>query len=223
MRIALSILILAALCCTASAQNRGQGRTRGGNNGQAAAQALASSTGFAVYRIIQTRNIFDPLRQPYSANVVQAPPQPRQRYNDTPRRAADWVALCGVMLNNGKALAFFTGSREDYNTVLGVNDDIAGAKLTSVSSAGIEVDRDGRKIIVNVGQTVPFDESPPGPAPTPQMDMPTLPSYASSSAPGANSQFAQPAAAASQAPTPDPAALSDIMRRMMERRQQQLQ
>ncbi len=127
------------------------------------------------------------------------------------------------MVNNGKALAFFTGSRDDYNTVISVNDEIAGAKLTSVSSAGVEVDRDGRKINVNVGQTVPFDNSPPGPAPAPQDDLPSMPSLASypaTSAPAANSQ---PAAAASQAPTPDPAALNDIMRRMMERRQQQLQ
>jgi hypothetical protein len=120
--------------------------------------------------------------------------------------------LTGVMVNDGKALAFFSGSRPDYDKVTEVNGEIAGARVTKVTPEGVEVDRAGKNIRVAVGQTVPFDNSAPGAPP-----------------PGAAAVGAAPAAVSpgagdgSPASSPLPGNLNEVMRRMMERRQKELQ
>ena len=164
------------------------------------AQVPAPPKGFDAYPMARTRNIFDPTRQPMvasqPASTVVAP------------KASDYVALTGIMFSGGNALAFFSGSRPDYDKVLPVNTQIAGAKLTGISPSGIEVERNGKKIVVAVGQSVPFDNSPPGLPP---------------GSPGDADSAATPAAASPSLPPSLPANLNDVMRRMMERRQHDLQ
>ncbi len=174
------------------------------------AQAPAPKQGFEAYNILVRRNIFDPDRQPIASTAGAQP-----RIVEQPHRAADYVTLTGVMFDQGKALAFFSGSRADYDKVTEVNGDIAGAKVTRIAPGGIEVDRGGKKIAVAVGQTVPFDDSAPG-APPPQ----AASDSASNGAPGT-----APPGTGGLSPTapPLPGNLSDVMRRMMERRQQELQ
>jgi hypothetical protein len=121
------------------------------------------------------------------------------------------VALTGVMFDNGKALAFFSGSRSDFDKVIEVNGEIAGAKVTRIAPNGIEVTRAGKKIVVAVGQTVPFADSAPA---APPIDA------AVSSAPAA--AITGTGETPPTAP-PLPGNLSDVMRRMMERRQHELQ
>jgi hypothetical protein len=157
--------------------------------------------GFDRYRILVLRNVFDPDRQPIAMGVT-APPRVVEQ---PPPKATDFVMLTGVMVNDGKALAFFSGSRPDYDKVIDVNGDIAGAKITRIAPSGIEVDRAGRKIVVAVGQTVPFDNSAPGAPP------------ADAAAPATTGTEALPATPAL------PGNLSEVMRRMMERRQKELQ
>ncbi len=158
--------------------------------------------------MVETRNIFDPQRQ---AGAADAAPTP-QAVEQPPRRAVDYVMLTGVMVNDGKALAFFSGSRPDYDKVTEVNGEIAGARVTKVTPEGVEVDRAGKNIRVAVGQTVPFDNSAPGAPP-----------------PGAAAVGAAPAAVSpgagdgSPASSPLPGNLNEVMRRMMERRQKELQ
>jgi hypothetical protein len=194
MRISRSIILLGALCAPLASVCSGQ--------------APASPRGFDVYQIIETRNIFDPDRQP-SLTAAGAPPQPIEQ---PPRKAFDYVVLTGVMVNGGQALAFFSGSRPDYDKVTEVNGEIAGAKVTKVTPEGIEVDRAGKNIRVAVGQTVPFDDSAPG--------APPLGTTAVESAPAA---VATGAGDSAPATSPLPGNLSEVMRRMMERRQQELQ
>jgi hypothetical protein len=118
--------------------------------------------------------------------------------------------LTGIMVTDGNSLAFFSGSQEDYNKVIGVNADIAGAKVTKITSAGVEVDRGGKKINVPVGYTVPFDDSAPGLPPVTAGDI--------------GSQEAASGGTSGPPGTPNPPTgnVDEIMRRMMERRQQQL-
>ena len=155
----------------------------------------AAAQGYDAFRMLQTRNIFDPDRRPILTQATTLPQTP-------PASRADYVALTGIMLTQDKALAFFSGSRADYNKVLAVNGDIAGAKLTKITTSAIEVERDGKRISIAVGQTVPLDASAPAAAP---QNLP--PPTNNTAAPSAN--------------TP-PADASEVLRRMMERRQQQL-
>lgn len=151
--------------------------------------------------MVRTRNVFDPDRRSLSAAAASPAA--------TAVKPSDYVALTGTLLNAGKALAFFSGSRADFNKVLGVRDKIADATITAITAGGVEVDRAGKKVTVSVGQTVPLDNSAPASAPAVQ-----------SALPGA-------AAAAGAVNTPSPAAASglsdkqqEIMRRMMEKRKQ---
>jgi len=164
------------------------------------AQAPAAPKGIDAYPMSRTRNIFDPDRQPMAtATQPAATPAPK---------ASDYIALTGIMVSGSNMLAFFSGSRPDYDKVLPVDSDIAGAKLTGISSTSIEVTRNGKRVVVAVGQTVPFDDSPPG-----------IPPYAMSDA----SSSAVPEVSSTSIPSSLPAGLTDVVRRMMERRRHELQ
>lgn len=158
----------------------------------------APEKGFAGFRMVQTRNIFDPDRRPIS------PTQTGPRLQTPPAERNDFVALTGIMVTAEKSLAFFSGSRADYNKVLGVNAEIAGAKVTKITPANIEVERDGKRTSIAVGQTVPLDpNAAPAAAPT---NLTPPPTAAAGASPSANAP---------------PANASDVLRRMMERRQQE--
>ena len=147
----------------------------------AGASKPGTRSGYDAFRLFHTRNVFDPDRRP-----------PRVASSDTPPPAtppptrADFVALTGTMLNADRSLAFFSGSRAEYNKVLSVRDRIVGAEITRITPASIEIDRAGQKTQVSVGQTVPFDGgSAPGAAPAPDT-FATAPSTGSTAATGSS-------------------------------------
>ncbi len=163
----------------------------------ALAEAPAKKQGYESYRMMRTRNIFDPDRK---ANEPARTARP-----STPAPAAsDYVALTGILMDCEKILAFFSGSRPEYNRVLAVNAEIAGATIKIITPAGIEVERAGKRITVAVGQTVPGEGAMPTAAPVSA----STGSASSNTAPSLNT-----------APSPDKEAL---LRRMMERRQNEL-
>ena len=147
------------------------------------------------YRFVRTRNIFDPERKP--GVVVVAPsqiPAPTQ---------ADYVALTGILLTSEKSLAFFSGSRPEYNKVLAVSGTLCGATVVKITEANIEVTRGKMRFTIAVGQTLPLTANAvPGPAPG------VAPVLATGSA-------------ASMPSTSDPDK-DALLRRMMERRQREL-
>jgi hypothetical protein len=168
-------------------------------------QVPKSQQGFDGYRMIRLRNIFDPQRSP----VAQTSSAPQAPVATPPPKAGDFVVLTGVMFDGGKALAFFSGSRPDYDKVLQVNGDIAGAKLAKITLMGIEVEREGKDTAIAIGQTVPFDNSAPGLPPA------SFAADAASPAPAGGDS-------SSQSSTTLPASTDAVMRWMMERRQQEL-
>lgn len=176
------------------------------------AQAPAPARSFDTFRMVRVRNIFDPNRIPgaTTANTTAAGPPPPPAAEQP--KATDYVVLTGVMVDGGQALAFFSGSRPDYDKVTDLNGEIAGAKVTKIAPNGIEVERAGKRIIVAVGQTVPFDNSAPGAPPPGAIDIAGVQAAPTTGA-GDNSSTSNPL----------PGNMSEVMRRMMARRQQQLQ
>ena len=164
----------------------------------APAEAPAKKQGYDRYPMVRTRNIFDPERQP---NVPTSAP-----VSQPAASRADYVALTGIMVTGDKTLAFFSGSRPEFNKVLSINATIAGASITKITPANIEIARDGKSVTVAVGQTVPLDGSAPSAAPA---SAPTI-TGPTTAAPGSGTP---------SAPASDKEAL---LRRMMERRQQEL-
>jgi hypothetical protein len=157
---------------------------------------------FDTYRMVRTKNIFDPSRLPMPTGSAAAPPVTAA----PPPKPSDYVALTGIMVTSDTAVAFFSGSRPDYDKVLPINGDIAGAKVTRITPSSIEVDRGGKKITVAVGQTVPFDNSAPAAAPQADAAPPTAANTPTTTSPPSGM-------------APSGANLSDVMRRMMEARQ----
>ena len=53
--------------------------------------------------------------------------------------------------------------------MVSANSKVAGATITKINPMNIEVERNGRKLVVNIGQTVPLDDkSNPAAAPSDQ-------------------------------------------------------
>jgi len=168
----------------------------------AAPSVPSKKQGFENYALLRTRNIFDPDRQPGAVNnapsASQTPTPPTTR--------ADYAALTGIMITADKALAFFSGSRPEFNAVLATSGTIAGAVVTRITPDSVEVERDGKRIVIAVGQTVPLDASSvPGSAPA-----------------NISPLSASPTANAASTPAPASVDRETLIRRMMEKRQQEL-
>ena len=173
-----------------------------------------SKSGYDAFRLFHTRNVFDPDRRPPRVAGGATPPTATP-----PPTRADFVALTGTMLDRDRSLAFFSGSRAEYNKVLSVRDRIAGAEITQITPVSIEIDRAGRKTQVSVGQTVPFDGSAaPGLAPAPET-FASAPSTGSAAAAG-TAPDVNGNASASTSP-PSSSKQDEIRRRLEERRRQE--
>lgn len=198
------------------------------------AQGTAKKEGYESFHMLQTRNIFDPDRSRDAG--TQPPRRTEQRASYTPPppppKPNDYVELTGVMTTDEDTFAFFAGSQPQFNKVVAVNGSIAGATITKITSAGIEVTREGRQIAVPVGRTVPLDDSEPGTPPGPGAATTAAAPVSTTSASTTSSPAVDPQAASQQVPVPDatsgsatPAGdnnISDAMRRMIERRQKEL-
>lgn len=154
-----------------------------------------------LFGVLKNRNIFDSQRQP-GAQAQATPAVTR----------ADFAALTGIMVTPEKVLAFFSGSRPEFNAVVAPNGMIAGAVIMRIAPDFIEVKRGAKTVAVAIGNTVPLDANSAS-IPAPAMEAPTSPAPSnpttSTASPGASPT----------GPAPDREA---VMRRMMEKRQKEL-
>ncbi|XHR30203.1 MAG: hypothetical protein ACFUZC_06515 [Chthoniobacteraceae bacterium] len=183
----------------------------------AAVAAPPGRTFDGAYALLKTRNIFDPERQPGAAAPTQAA---------VPVTKGDFAALTGILVTDDKVLAFFSGSRAEFNAVLGPQGVIAGATITRITPHFIEILRDGKIIPVAVGQTVPLSADA-APAPMPSVDAAATAPTPTAPIPPSTTPSSQPvtniSAPASAAPaSPGGVDREAIMRRMMQKRQQDL-
>ena len=193
---------------------------------QAQAQGPAKKMAYSAFPMLQARNIFDPDRSRDLAVVSQTTPRKIRTESAPPvqARPSDYVVLTGIMMTEGQTLAFFAGSQPEYNKVIPLNGAIAGATITRITPSSVDVLRNGKQITVAVGQTVPFDDSAPGAPPplSPQATPAVDPNTLSESVPVPSPAAATPNPPSTTSPAPA-GDTSDVMRRMMERRQKQLQ
>ncbi|HEX8295661.1 MAG TPA: hypothetical protein VF593_05140 [Chthoniobacteraceae bacterium] len=168
--------------------------------------------GFEAFRMVRTRNIFDPNRQP----MRNESPQPI-RVNSSPNRGrSNYLALTGTMVTPGKSLAFFSGGGSDSGKVVSVGDVVADYKITAIAPGTVELNKGGAVSSLAVGNQLTLggnmaapagavESAPPGPAATTTTTTTT-------------------AAAPATAPTSTasgPSNNDDVLRRLMERRQKE--
>jgi hypothetical protein len=162
--------------------------------------AADSDRGYESFRLVQTRNVFDPDRR--------APrPQGAVRETTTPARVES-VALTGTLVQPDRAVAFFGGSRPEYRQVLPLLAEVAGYTLVAITTSHVELERDGERIQLPVGQGLRREGDGPWEL---------------------TREVSRPSATASRSATTqsdrEPAsdnAISDLMKRMMQRRQQEV-
>ena len=235
-----TLLLLAACAAVVAAFLLTRGGSSGGNPARPAFRPVKGGeqgtpdtrSGYDNFKLIHTRNVFDPDRRaPRTGPAPTATPPPAR---------SDYVALTGTFFDGEKKqLAFFSGTRPEYNKILTVRDQIAGATINKITGENVEVLRDGKPITVAVGQTVPFDGSTPVAAPAPAAadtavgdnpGAPAAPAVAAAPNPGVpNVPAASGAPAANGAPGAVPASpktlssskQDEIRRRMEERRRQE--
>lgn len=177
------------------------------------AQVAASAQGYNAFRLVRTRNIFEPDRQgPPRSDEAPRPQSTTARSN--------FIVLTGTMVTASRTLAFFTGSRPEYAKVIPVGEKIADFTLTSITPAQVELEHAGKRIEVAVGGPIPLEGTsaagvtseplPAGVSPPPGAAAVTT-----------NAQ--PPGAAVTTNPAPAPAGdKAEVLRRMMERRQKEM-
>ena len=171
------------------------------------AQAAGDAKGYDAYKIVRTRNIFDPNRK-----VVRETPPP-QRASTPSRPRSSTFTLTGTMVREGRSLAFFSGSKSEFSKVISVGDSVANLKITAIEPAQVELEREGKKVILLIGKTFQIEGKPGDPEPADE--------------PAANADETTPptptdaAAAPAAAPTGSDAK-SEIIRKMMENRAKEM-
>ncbi len=152
-----------------------------------------AESSFDAYKIILVRNIFDPKRRAPVPDSERPKPQ---------APSADRLTLIGVLLSDGRMLAFFDGSRPEFNQVIKLDDSIAGHRIAEIRSDGITLERGGKQTELRVqwGMSKRADEDW------------TLEKGADASRGGASESSTGAA----------PAPPSELLKQLMERRKQEL-
>ncbi len=149
--------------------------------------AAASAKGFDTFVFVKARNIFDPNRKP---GRIEQSSDPKSSSGKGPR--ISYFTLTGTMVADGRALAFFSGSRSEYSRVIPVGDLIAGYKVISITPIQTEMEHDGKSFVMAVGHRLQLDGgngevsgpevAGPSPSPSPpesSAPVPTAPSVPS--------------------------------------------
>ncbi len=180
---------------------------------QKTAAQKPAAQGFEAFKLVRTRNIFDPERHPASAKATGPAINP----------ASDYLALTGTLLSKDKALAFFSGSRPSYDKVLPLREKIAGLTITKITPESITVDRAGKALTVPVGWTIPLTGGASALAPAAAPDAPagglSAPPAPAAAAPASPNLAAGPNPGGT--PPAPPPANDEVARRMRERHLQE--
>ena len=113
------------------------------NGRPAAAQTTnaPAATNYSSFQIIVERNIFDPNRYAHTSHS-------RGR---TISRSAPSFSLVGTLSSRNGMLAFFDGNDSDYRKVLSPDGVIAGYKVVAITLRGVKLEAAGKPVEMKVG------------------------------------------------------------------------
>jgi hypothetical protein len=180
--------------------------------GQSQVPGPTDYTGFT--RFIANRNIFDPARYPHTTGYIRRV-VPRTRNNHAPA-----FSYVGAMTYDKGMFAFFDGNLADYRQALQVNGKIAGFTVQIITLKGVRLEAGGKTIDLAVGDQMQFGRDG---AWEPAGQSEGFAGQTASSAPGAATGSGSGSAAAdSSAAVPVPTGpQSDVLKRLMQLRQQE--
>jgi hypothetical protein len=158
---------------------------------------------YSAFKIVADRNIFDPNRYPHTPG--------RQIHRQT--KTADAFSLVGVMSYQKGTFAFFDGSSPDYRKVLKPAGTIAGFTLVEIAPDKVRLTSGTNQFVLPVGAQLRHEQD--------EWVLNTSAGPVSSSgqtdaaaATGSDNSGASPASSGGAA--------SDVLKRLMQRREQEL-
>lgn len=175
------------------------------------AQAPEAGKNYDAYRLVQTRHIFDANRR---ASRVESSRDTRREERSTSR--SSYLALTGTMVTDSKALAFFSGSSSENTRVVNVGDSVAGCRVNAISMQDVELVRDGKPVVLAIGNRLSLEGGGI------EAHTATDPAPAATIAAGETTPTSADATAATPAGDPPSSDKSEVLRRMLERRQQEM-
>ncbi len=166
---------------------------------------------FESFSFILDNNIFDSNRQDRERLEAE------RRRNQQRSIPVDRFALVGTMHNEGEAFAFFTGSDQDFRSVLNVGQAIAGYNVKSITKEIVELERNEEVIEFRIGMEMTRQGSEDWTLiENSRSDWGKLGGSSRSTRPSSSN------ASSTSKPAPLSGDKSDILRKMMERRKQQM-
>jgi hypothetical protein len=162
----------------------------------------SAGTDYSAFRLIADRNIFNPDRYAHSTRGS------RQTKAHAPALPAFY--LVGTMDYRKGIFAFFDGNNSEYRKVAGKGGTVAGYAVTEITHAGVKLEAGGKTLELKVGARMQQDGEG-------KWEL----SETGSSAEAATVAPAPAASDASAAPASDSSATSDILKRLMQKREQE--
>jgi hypothetical protein len=161
-----------------------------------------ASLDYSAFRLIAERNIFDPNRRPSRGERSAPPPPPRNN------RDAQYFTLVGTMSYEKGTFAFFTGTSYDYQKALTNAETIAGFKLAAIARDSVRLTHDTNEVDLAVGMQMRLED-----------DGSWQPRRGATSL--AVSAPSNPTPSTSSSATSAASAESDIIKRLMQKREQE--
>ena len=161
------------------------------------------------FNIIERRNIFDPNRRPYL--------KPNQGFTTTTRRS-DYFALVGTMSYTKGRFAFFDGTMPQYKKVVETGGNISGYTVKEIGQNFVTLTANGKDFQMPVGQQLRNDGQN-------KWQMMAHNTDEEAAASDTNEDGTATAAATADSSTPPVGAnpqMSEIIKKLMQAREQEL-
>lgn len=113
----------------------------------------ASDSGFEPFRVIVTRNIFDPGRRVGATEGTRStePPPGEIKIEDF---HGESLSILGVLVDGIDAVVFIGSSDGRYDGVVTVGETIAGCRVLEARTDAVRLGQDGQSLTVPVGATL---------------------------------------------------------------------
>lgn len=165
---------------------------------------VPEAAGFADYKIIIDRNIFDPARR---APVYSARKTTLTTETLRPAGPAARMELVGILIQDGTARAFFNGYPSAHTGSCELGGSIGGFQLGGLFTDRVYLERDGKVFELGVGQQIELNDK------VWSVNAAYVPRFEDAAMTTASAALTS----GTQSAEPPPGA-SDLLKRMMERR-----
>jgi hypothetical protein len=162
-----------------------------------------SAPAFSTFKIITQRNIFDPNRSGMRPEIRR----------HTPTRTVDSIALVGTMSYTKGKFAFFDGSSSEYKKVLEPGANIAGYTVKDITGNAVTLAANGKEFQMKVGTQLRNQGDNKWQLSS-HTDEPTNTESDSESGAGTATSSSLPPASSPE--------MSEVLKRLMQNRQQEL-